>query len=117
VVFTGYLMGDDYWNRLYRARAVISLTTYPHSLLAGAQEGLYIEKPLILSDQPTLREYFSRGTVFVDNTAQGFENGVKTFIAQEDAYKREIAELHRLRAQQWQASFQQLDALVQAHTQ
>jgi glycosyltransferase involved in cell wall biosynthesis len=114
VIFTGYLLGDEYWSRLQRSRAIISLTTYPHSLMAGAQEGLYIDKPLILSDQPTLREYFTQGTVFVENTPQAFAAGVKTFIAQENTYQREIAELHHTRAQQWEANFRRLDALVNA---
>ncbi|MCA9907577.1 MAG: hypothetical protein KC519_02935, partial [Anaerolineae bacterium] len=38
VTFTGYLRGDDYWNLLNNSRAVMVLTTYPYSLLGGAQD-------------------------------------------------------------------------------
>lgn len=115
VIFTGYLLGEQYWNRLRCSRAIISLTTFRHSLMAGAQEGLYIDKPLILSDQPTLREYFYQGTVFIENTPQGFIEGVRSFMANEETYKREIAELHHHHAQQWEANFQKLNAIVNAN--
>jgi hypothetical protein len=36
MIFTGYLLGDDYWSRLYSSNAVMVLTTAPFSLLAGA---------------------------------------------------------------------------------
>ena len=61
VEFTGYLLKDEYWNRLNSARAIIVLTTHHYSLLGGAMDGLYLEKPVIVSDQPTLREFSRRG--------------------------------------------------------
>ena len=40
VRFTGYLKNDDYWRQLVSSDAIMSLTTYPYSLLAGAQDGM-----------------------------------------------------------------------------
>lgn len=111
-IFTDYLLGDDYWKHLMRSRAIIVLTTHRYSLLGAAQDGLYIDKPLILSDQPVLREYFTKGVVFVPNTAQGIIKGLKNLLEDEERYKREIAELHRERALQWETNFRQLLEIV-----
>ena len=113
-IFTDYLVGDHYWKRLACSRAVIALTTHPHSLLAAAQDGLSIDKPLLLSDQPVLREYFTKGAVFVPHTTSGFVEGIKTLLAQEAQYQREIAELHTERAQTWDENFRQLQEIAGA---
>jgi glycosyltransferase involved in cell wall biosynthesis len=112
VVFTDYLKGGEYWRRLMRSRAIIALTAHEYSLLAAAQDGMYVDTPLILSDQPVLREYFSQGAVFIPNTAQGLIDGLKAFLEREAIYRQEIAELHHERQQEWKANSQLLMAAL-----
>lgn len=115
VTFTGYLRGDAYWNCLYNARAVMVLTTYPYSLLGGAQDGVTLDKPLILSDQPALREYFTGGTVFVENTTEGIIDGVKRVMESETALIEEVKTMAQEQNARWESNFRiLLDAIVSA---
>ncbi|MBI5667928.1 MAG: hypothetical protein HZC41_07950 [Chloroflexi bacterium] len=113
VIFTDYLLGDAYWSRLANSRAVMVLTTYPYSLLGGAQDGVALRKPLILSNQPALTEYFTKGTVFIENTVEGIITGVQTLQAREDTLKQEVQELADEQCRQWEANFQQFKALLE----
>lgn len=113
VTFTGYLTGTDYWNRLYQACGVIVLTTYRYSLLGGGMDGLYLERPLLLSDQPTTREYFTKGAVLIENTAAGMGAGIRTLFEDHARYEREIAELRADVEARWHTNFAELRQLLQ----
>lgn len=112
VVFTGYLLGDAYWNQLHSSRVVMVLTTYPYSLLAGAQEAMGIGKPLILSKQPALTEFFTKGAVFVDHSVEGIVDGIREAQAQEHRLTQEIAHLAVGKQKRWEAGFRELLALI-----
>jgi len=114
VIFTGYLHKDDYWNRLNSSNAVMTLTTHAYSLLAGGQDGVAVNKPLMLSKQPTLTAYFTKGTVFVENTVEGILEGVRQAKANEPRLIQEVIELGREQAKHWESNFQELLALIDA---
>jgi glycosyltransferase involved in cell wall biosynthesis len=113
VIFTGYLLGDAYWQQLAQSRAVMVLTTYPYSLLGGAQDGVAAQKPLLLSKQPALEEFFTKGTVFVENSAESIIEGVQQLQQHEQRLAKEVAVLGDEHRSQWEANFQQLMAYVQ----
>lgn len=113
VTFTGYLKGKDYWNRLYSSRAVMALTTYPYSLLAGAQDGADMKKPLILSKQPALEEYFNTGAVFAENTADGLVAATQEIIANEEQLKKDVIQLAHMQAERWRQNFQMLKQMLE----
>jgi glycosyltransferase involved in cell wall biosynthesis len=110
--FTGYLRGNDYWGLLYASRAVMVLTTFPHSLLGGGQDAMVLHKPAILSRQPALLEYFSSGAVFVENTTAGLVAGVKEAQAKEQHLIQQTYQLLEERQRNWDANFTQLQKLV-----
>lgn len=105
VAFTGYLLREQYWERIYEAHAVIVLTTHRYSLLGGAQDGLFADTPLILSDQPTLREYFTAGAIFTPNTGEGIAEAVRTSVAEQSRLREEIRALRQQTASRWQQAF------------
>lgn len=113
VIFTDYLLGNDYWSRLAGSRAVMVLTTYPYSLLGGAQDGVALQKPLILSNQPALTEYFTKGTVFIENTVEGIITGVRSLQAQEETLRREVRELADEQCKQWDENFRQFVKMLE----
>ncbi len=113
VVFTGFLKKEAYWQQMNAASAVMVLTTYPYSLLGGAQDGMVLGRPLILSRQPSLTDYFTKGTVFVNHTADEIVQGVYCAWQQEEQLRREIVELADEKRQLWQANFTELQRLVE----
>ncbi len=108
LTFPGYLKGEAYWRQLFSSRAIMTLTTNPHSLVAGGTEGMYVGKPLILSRQPALTEYFTKGSVFVDHTPESIVAGVQETQAREAELTQATAELAAERCALWESTFQQL---------
>jgi glycosyltransferase involved in cell wall biosynthesis len=113
VTFTGYLLKEAYWQRLAGARGVVVLTSHAHSLLGGAQDALDAGTPLLLSDQPTLRAHFTRGTVFAPNTAAGLAEAMRRLLRDQERLRAEIVTLRKELAERWQRDFAQLTALVE----
>jgi glycosyltransferase involved in cell wall biosynthesis len=112
VTFTDYLFKDDYWNQLKASRAVLVLTKHRYSLLAGAQDGMTVGRPLIISDKPALREYFTKGAIFVDNHADSIIDGINQLKAREETLTEEIRELAMEKLQRWESNFKQLYDMV-----
>ncbi len=108
VTFTGFLRGGDYWKCLASSHAVMCLTTYPYSILAGGHDGMMLGIPLIISRQPALLEYFSRGTLFVDNTADGIVRAVNELEIKMPALRQDISALLLEKQRNWNANFQAL---------
>lgn len=75
VTFTGYLEGAAFANVLRGADAVLTLTTDPTSVMRSAYEAVYVERPLVITDTPVLRELFA-GAFFVDNDAVSIAAGL-----------------------------------------
>lgn len=113
-VFTGYLRGDDYWQLLMNSRAVMTLTTFPHSLVQGGHDAMMVRKPGLMSRQPALTEYYRKGAVFIENTAEGIVSGVNEIREREQQLIREQFELTVEAGQEWEHNFQQLLNLVRA---
>ncbi len=108
VTFPGYLKGSDYWGLLCRSQAIMVLTTNPHSLVAGGTEGLHAGKPLILSRQPALVEYFTKGAIFVDHTVESIAAGIRRAQEQADILSRQSAELASEKRGAWEITFREL---------
>ena len=69
---------------------VVVLTTKPHILLCGAYEAVAAGKPLVLSNQEDLLEYFSRGVVPTENDADGIAVAIRIALADKGRLSSEI---------------------------
>lgn len=114
VEFMGYLLKEHYWSLLHNSRAVIALTTHANSLLGGAQDGMFIGRPLIVSNQETLREYFVKGTVFIDNNPASAVKGIERILCDGSQLEVEIKELHENLSERWQKNVQHLQDIVES---
>jgi glycosyltransferase involved in cell wall biosynthesis len=112
VVFTDYLPRDDYERLLRSSHAVMSLTTRDHTFQCGASEALAMERPVITSNWPLLREYFSQGTVHVENTIDGIRQGIERMRHEHDRFEKEIVELHAIRRKEWLQQTAELADLI-----
>jgi glycosyltransferase involved in cell wall biosynthesis len=112
VTFPGYLLSKKYWSQLFASNVIMTLTTTPYSLVAGGIEGMAIGKPLILSNQPALTDYFTKGAIFVDHSVESIVDAVQQVLKQEDRLKKEIAELAVEKRERWYAEFRKLLHLI-----
>ncbi len=113
VIFPGYLNGDDYWQQLASSQAVMILTTNPHSLVAGGTEGMYIGTPLLLSRQPALLEYFTKGAVFFDHSAESLVAAVNQVRENQSLLEREISELAIEKRARWDSTFESFARIME----
>ncbi len=113
VVFTGFLRGDDYWKRLASSNAIMCLTTYPYSLLAGGHDAMLLGVPLITSRQPVLTEYFIHGTLFVDNSAAEIVRAVNAVRNGEPVLRREMADLRLEKQKAWKSNFEAFRDIIE----
>lgn len=101
VHFTGFLPPEDYYGLLQSAHAVMVLTTEDHTLQWGACEAVSLGRPVITSDWPFLRSYFSKGTVYVDNSAEGIQRGIVEMRREWKQLSKEVIELREERGHEW----------------
>jgi glycosyltransferase involved in cell wall biosynthesis len=76
VIFTGFL-NNDYFALLEACDVIMCLTTDDHTFQSGANEALWLGKPLITSDWPILKNYFNKGTIYVDNSKESIQKAVE----------------------------------------
>jgi glycosyltransferase involved in cell wall biosynthesis len=112
VIFTDFLPNEDYFRLLRSSHAVMSLTTRDHTLQCGACEALSLERPIITSDWPLLRDYFCGGTVHVDNTPTGIRQGIENLRQEYSRYEAEVAELRQMRREESQQQTAELADLI-----
>lgn len=68
--------------------------------------------PLITSDWPILKDYFSLGTVHVPNTVEGICEGVRRVQSDGDALRLEMEQLRDLLQKEWEQKFKELQCLI-----
>ena len=97
VHLTGFIPDSDYLALLRGADVVLALTNEDHTMQRGGYEAMSLEKPLVTSGWPLLREVFSRGTVHVDNTAGEIAEAIGRIRSDPGRWGREMAELKKER--------------------
>ena len=112
--FTGFIPDAQFLGLLQGADAVIDLTTRDHTLLMGGFEAVAAGTPLITSDWPVLRDYFSLGTVHVSNTVEGIRDGVQQMRQHQEELQGEMALLREQLQDTWQHEFQQLRRVLRS---
>ncbi len=110
---TGYLPYEAYIGLLRAVDAIVILTTRDNSLLMGGFEAVSLGTPLIVSDQPALRDYFCLGTVYVPNTVEGICEGVRRAQSERARLRQEIVLLQQRLQVEWERKFAELQQLLQ----
>ena len=101
VRFTGFLAEDTYHGLLAAADAVVCLTTRDHTMQNGACEALSHGTPIVTSNWPVLKDYFTSGTAHVDNTAHGIAEGISAVLADVHANRGAVLALRQRRSAEW----------------
>jgi len=112
VHFTGFLR-EGYFALLAAADVIVCLTKDDYTFQSGANEALWLGKPLITSDWPVLRDYFNKGTLHVDNSVEGIEQALGEMAENLAAFQADMAILQQECRAQWSEKAQALLALIQ----
>jgi glycosyltransferase involved in cell wall biosynthesis len=109
---TGYLPYARYVGLLRGVDAIAALSTRNHTLLMGGFEAVSLGKPLLVSDWPLLRDYFSLGAVYVPNTVEGLCEGVRQVRGHQADLQRGILALKKELEEEWERKFTQLQGIL-----
>lgn len=112
VRFTGYLR-EDFFPLLDAADVVMDLCVDDHQFLSGANEALWLGKPLITSKGPVLEGYFNKGTIHVDNTSTEIRQGLLEIQGKLTKFETDMLSLQVIRRRNWWARIDQLLTLIQ----
>lgn len=78
--FTGFLESNSFDGLIQHSDFLVDLTTLPNCLVCGAYEALAVGRPILLSDSAALRDLFQEGVVFCENSAVGFQAGMREML-------------------------------------
>jgi glycosyltransferase involved in cell wall biosynthesis len=112
VHFTGYLR-EDFYPLLAAADVIMDLCVEDYQFLSGANEALWLGKPLITSKGPVLEGYFDKGTIHVDNTSVGIRLGLLEIQDKLAEFETDMLSLQAERRRDWRARIDQLLGLIQ----
>ena len=109
VVLTGFIPEDEYIEMLNSVDATIVLTSRENCLVCGAYETVAVEKPMILSNTNALKHYFSKGTIYTENTIEGLESAISDLLRKKDELNTQVRELKISRETDWQKKKEELE--------
>jgi glycosyltransferase involved in cell wall biosynthesis len=115
VHFTGFLR-EDYFALLGAVDVIVCLTTDDHTFLSGANEALWVGKPLITSDWPVLGSYFNKGAIHVDNTVNSIQQGLLEMKEGYSDFQASILALQEERRREWYEKARALLRLIERNT-
>jgi glycosyltransferase involved in cell wall biosynthesis len=101
VYFTGYLR-EDFFPLLDAADVIVDLCVEDYQFLSGANEALWLGKPLITSKGPVLEGYFNKGTIHIDNTVEQIRQSILDMRKCLSEYQAEMRVLQAERRDEWQ---------------
>ena len=113
VHFTDFLPDESYYALLGSSHSVMCLTTRNDTMQRGACEALSLGRPIITSDWPILKDYFTQGAVHVPNSSAGILRGVFQMRADHRRFEAEIRQLQLFQQEEWRGKVEALTALVQ----
>ena len=102
VVLTGWLSDTEYWRLLSTCNLVITLIEQENTILQGGWEAMFVGQPLVTTDTASLREYFCKGTVFVENRAMSIAAGIQRGLENEQKLRQGMEVLRLQRTREWE---------------
>jgi glycosyltransferase involved in cell wall biosynthesis len=112
VHFTGYVPDEEFYGFFEAVQVVMCLTTENHTMQSGASEALWLGKPIITSNWPMLRGYFSQGSLHVNNTADEITRAVVTMRDSLPAFEKGIQDLRTEKMDEWDRKAQTIIQLI-----
>lgn len=101
VILTGFISDKDYHELLSTCDVIVALTTRDFTLLYSGREAIAVQKPLVISDNDTCRNYFTKGSVFVENNAVSIKMGIINALENKNTLINDMSELNIEKEDLW----------------
>lgn len=114
VVLAGYISDEDYLALMENVDLVVVLTKKDFILNCGGYEAIAMNKPLILSDTPTLRNYFGSASEYTKCSADEIEASIQNASNNTEAmYNNLVSGKEELQAL-WVEKFKSVEDTINA---
>ena len=113
VLLTDFLTRKDFLALLKGCDIAVCLTTADNTHQWGALEALEFARPIITSDWPVLRDYFSNGTIHIDNTGKSLAAAIEQMRDDYSFYLKGIENLRKEQRTHWDARFLKLIEILE----
>lgn len=87
----GFLSEENYQTLINSVDALIVLTDADYTLNCGAYEGVVLCKPLVLSNTPTIRNYFSKGATYTEYEKDKISEAIEEVVINIRQLTREVS--------------------------
>ena len=101
IIYTDFIPYNDYVQLMQSVDGVLCFSKRDYTLLSGGEEALFIGKPLLTFDFPFLREFFNKGTVFVEQNRKSIHKGIQVLIQNRKKLEKEMLKLRRVKFNIW----------------
>lgn len=112
VILTGFLRGGNYTALLKNVHGLIVLTKEENDLSCGAYEALAVSQPVVASDMPEMRRFFTDGFVYVNNTPKAIAEGIQRMLDEREVLITEVIGMRAKLEAVRQPQFKELTALL-----
>jgi glycosyltransferase involved in cell wall biosynthesis len=112
VTLTGFLSEEDYQDLLHSADVVIVITTQEYTLTCGAYEAVSLEKPMILGDTQTIREYFFSGALYTSSLPSDLAEKIEAAGNQLSSLRDGVVALKATLIETWNDQFKEVQKQI-----
>lgn len=106
IYFCGFLDEESYVDALAHCDAIVVLTKKEYILNCGAYEAFSVNKPVILADTATLKEYFGEGPVYANpNDSKSIKSAIITAVENRELIEDVIQERRLELIGAWKMTF------------
>src|SRR6266566_1678434 len=108
-----FLTDGTYSALLKNVHGLVVLTKQPNDLSCAAYEGLAIAKPIVSSNGPEMRRFFTRGIIFVNNTPESISDGIKQMLDEQATLTKEVITMRSVLEAKRQPKLEEFISLIQ----
>ena len=113
VHFTDFLPDEEYEALIQHSDLLVDLSTQKHCLVCGAYEAIAVGVPVLLSDDPVVRDTFPEGCLYARNSIDAYVEVLDHFFAHRDDYRSGMRKLQHSFPVKWQTCFTQVEKAVE----
>jgi glycosyltransferase involved in cell wall biosynthesis len=113
VIALEYLPDRCFYGLMQSVNGVLCLTTRDYTLLSGAQEALWLKKPMIVSDTETLRDYMGDVARIVNHSEKSIVDAIEAVCSNSSDAHQKVAASFDKKLEEYRATLDGLARLVE----
>jgi hypothetical protein len=104
-ILTGFLPEEKYQEQLASSDLIIVITTFEYTLTCGAYEAVALEKPMLLGETKTIKDYFNKGALYTSLSPKDLAESIRNALKERDKLKLEVKQLKVELIDDWNKKF------------